>query len=168
MRTFKIFFLIFFFLNFKSAFANENISYLNMEYVIKNSNIGKSTLEKISKLNDQNIEKLKLKDEEIKKMEESINQKKNILSKDELNKEITQLKLNINKFMKEKDMMVKNINELKKKELNNLYKKINPIIQSYMDENNIKILLDIKNIIIGKSDLNITEDIIKEINKKLN
>ncbi len=139
-----------------------------MEYVIKNSNIGKSTLEKISKLNDQNIEKLKLKDEELKKMEESINQKKNILSKDELNKEITQLKLNINKFMKEKDMMVKNINELKKKELNNLYKKINPIIQSYMDENNIKILLDVKNIIIGKSDLNITDDIIKEINKKLN
>ena len=64
--------------------------------------------------------------------------------------------------------MVKNINELKKKELNNLYKKINPIIQSYMDENNIKILLDVKNIIIGKSDLNITDDIIKEINKKLN
>ena len=64
--------------------------------------------------------------------------------------------------------MVKYINDLQKKEISNLYAKINPIIQSYMEKNNIEIILDVKNIIIGKSTSNITEEIIKDINNKLN
>ena len=61
--------------------------------------------------------------------------------------------------------MVKDISLMKEKEFNNFYKEINPIIQTYMEENNIEILLDRKNIFIGKSNSNITENILKIVNK---
>ena len=138
-----------------------------MEFVIKNSNIGKSMLEKINNENDKNIEILKQREEELKKQEDQLKQKKNIVSKEEFEKEVVELRTKIKNFRKEKNNMVKNINDIKNKELSILYKKINPIIQSYMEENNIEILLDIKNIIMGKSNSNITNSIIEEINKKL-
>ena len=61
--------------------------------------------------------------------------------------------------------MAKEISLMKDRELNNFYKELNPIIQSYMEEKNIDILLDRKNIFIGKSNSNITESILKIINK---
>ena len=62
--------------------------------------------------------------------------------------------------------MVKKFSEIKKNELSLLYQKINPVIQSYMDKEKINILLDVKNIIIGKSSYNITDDVINELNIK--
>ena len=170
MNLTKILFIIlsFFFLISNPTVATEKISFLDMEYVVKNSNIGKKLLNKINVLNDKNIETLKLKDEKLKKIEENIKTKQNILSKEELDKELNDLKSKIKDFRIEKDKMVKNINEIKKKELNILYKKINPIIQSYMDKNNINILLDIKTIVVGNTNSNVTNDIINEINIKIN
>lgn len=161
-------YIVIFFLLFTKSFANEKISYLDMEYVIKNSNIGKSLLEKINKENDKNIKILKEKEEELKKQEDELMQKKNIISKDEFEKEIIELRGKIKKFRSEKNTMVKNINDIKNKELSKLYEKINPIIQAYMEKNDVEILLDMKNIIMGKSSSNISNSIIEEINNKFN
>ena len=157
-----------FFLSTSLSFADKQISYLDMEYVVKNSNIGKSVFDKINKENNKNIEKLKIKDEELKNLEQNIKKKQNIISEEEFNKEIKELRVKIKIFRAEKDEMVKYINKLQKQELTILYEKINPIIQNYMEANSIEIILDVKNIIIGKASSNITEDIIKDINKKFN
>ena len=45
------------------------------------------------------------------------------------------------------------------------FKKITPIIEEYMGNNNINILLDTKYIFMGKSNSNLTESILIEINK---
>ena len=90
------------------------------------------------------------------------------MSKEELDKEIIKFRIQVNNLRTEKDDMVKNVNEIKNNELKKLYKEINPIIQSYMDKNNITILLDMKNIIAGKTNYNITKEIIDEINKNIN
>ena len=157
-----------FFLSTSLSFADKQISYLDMEYVVKNSNIGKSVFDKINKENNKNIEKLKIKDEELKNLEQNIKKKQNIISEEEFNKKIKELRVKIKTFRAEKDEMVKYINKLQKQELTILYEKINPIIQNYMEANSIEIILDKKNIIIGKASSNITEDIIKDINKKFN
>ena len=158
--------IIILFLNIKPAISEEKISFINMEYILKNSNIGKSSLIKINELNQKNIDSLKLQEETLKKKENEIKNKQNIVSKDELDKEIKKLRKDINNLRKDKDTMIKTLNEFKKKELKNIYSKINPIIQNYMDQNNINIVLDMKNIVIGKSNANITDDIINEINLK--
>ncbi len=63
--------------------------------------------------------------------------------------------------------MVINFNQTKQNELNNLFKKINPVIQNYMNENSIGILLNSKNIFIGSKKLDITQNLINEINNKI-
>ncbi len=162
-----IFIFIFFFSISGTSQSNEKIYFLNMEYVVKNSNAGKSIIDKINNMNQNNIEKLKKKENELKKIEENIKKKQNILSKEELDKEIINLRKKVNIFRAEKNNMVNNINETKNKELKKLYSEINPIIQSYMNKNNISILLDAKNIIAGKTQSDITNDIVIEVNKIL-
>ena len=51
--------------------------------------------------------------------------------------------------------------------LKKFFDQITPIIQNYMDENSINILLDRKNVFIGKTDSDITNSIIEKINKEL-
>ena len=48
-----------------------------------------------------------------------------------------------------------------------IFKKISPIINSYMEKNSLKILFDAKNIFMARNDLNLTEDILKEINQEI-
>ena len=93
--------------------------------------------------------------------------KKNILSKEELNKEIVSLQEKIKKFRSDKDEIVLEFNKMKKESLNNFFNQINPIIQNFMDENSIDILIERKNIFIGKKNSDITETIVKKIDSTL-
>ena len=49
----------------------------------------------------------------------------------------------------------------------NFFNKIDPLLRAYMKENSIDILLNNKNIIIGKDSLDITDQMINIINNSL-
>ena len=74
--------------------------------------------------------------------------------------------MNIHSFISKKNDMLKQFNEFKKKELNEFYKKINPILEAYMTENNLDLIIDIKTVVIGKSNTNVSENVAKYINQK--
>ena len=61
--------------------------------------------------------------------------------------------------------IVNNFNKYKKDELNKLFEIINPIIQKFMEENSIEILIDSKYVFMGKTSSDITKSILEEINK---
>ena len=63
--------------------------------------------------------------------------------------------------------MVKDFSDLKNKEIKALFTKINPIIQNYMNENSIEILINSKNVFIGSIKSDLTQVLIKEINSKI-
>ena len=67
----------------------------------------------------------------------------------------------------EKDQMVKEFESKRINILNNFFTQINPIIQSYMNDNSINLLFEQKNVFIGKNSFDITEDIINKIDNKL-
>ncbi len=62
--------------------------------------------------------------------------------------------------------MMKDFQKLKNTKLDNFLKNITPLIQDYMAENSIDILIEKKNIFIGKDSKDITNEIIKIINTK--
>lgn len=167
MNNFKIFLLTFllFILHFTHSNSAEKIAFLDLDYVVKNSNIGIEVIKKIDLLNNQNLEELQKKQNQLKKLENEIKRKQNIVSSEEIKKEIDNLKNKIKSFNEEKNFMVTEYNNFKNKELDNLMSKINPIIQQYMKKNSIEILLDRKNIYIGDVNSDLTEIIINEINK---
>ena len=168
MKYFKynFFFLIFLILNISEAYSENNIAIIDLDRVLKNSIIGKSILKEIDGLNSSNITELKKKENDLKKLEEDLKKKQNIISKEEFQKEVDILRGKLANFRKLKDEMVRNYENKKNNNLNSFFKNINPIIQNYMDNNSVDILLDRKNVFMGKTDSDITVVIINEINKK--
>tara|TARA_Y100000022_G_C13195533_1_gene350140 strand:+ start:392 stop:904 length:513 start_codon:yes stop_codon:yes gene_type:complete len=164
----KFFFIfIFLFLNITQVNSSEPIAYIDMDYVIKNSEIGKKTLNLINDLNDKNINKLKENEKILKDLENKIISKKNIISKENFDKEVLLLKEKANKFKEDQSKMVEDFNIYKKSEFDSILNKISPILNNYMEKKSVKILLDSKNILIGRSDLNLTNEVIKELNEKI-
>ena len=97
-----------------------------------------------------------------------LKKKKNIISPEELEKEVIQLREKIKKFNIQKNEMVNNFNINKNLELKNLFDKINPIIQNYMNDNSIEILLDSKYVFMGKVNSDLSKNLIEEIDKIIN
>ncbi len=158
---------IFIFIFITSVFANEKVVYLDIDYILSNSNKGRSIIKELDEKNKKNIIKLEESEKILKKKENDIENKKNILSKEELNIQIENLKKQILDFRKEKANMVKEFNLFKKKQISNLMKSINPIIAEYVKEKSINIVLDKKNILIGKTNYDITKDILVLVDNKI-
>ena len=66
--------------------------------------------------------------------------------------------------MKEKNIK---LNKLKDESAKLILKNINEIISEYSTKNSISMIVEKKSIIIGKSELNITNDILELLNKKI-
>ena len=164
-RLILIIFISFLFIN--SSISKENIAFVNIDYLIQNSNIGKKLLSDIEKKNNINLDNLKKKNKVLQDLESSIKKKKNIISDEAYNTEVIEFKKKFQKFSQEKNQIVKEFNDFKKKEFENIFKQINPIINDYIEENSVSILFDSKNIFMGAKKLNLTEDILEKINKEL-
>ena len=169
MRYFKnlILTIAIFFTFINVSISKENIAFVNVDYLIKNSNIGKKLLANINDKDKKNLDNLKKKNKILLDLESSIKKKKNVISDEAYNKEVIDFKKKFQEFSKEKNEIVKEFNIYKKSEIGNIFKKINPIINNYMEENSVNLLFDSKNIFMGAKKLNLTEDILKKINNEL-
>ena len=150
-----------------SAYAEQNVKFADIDLIVQNTEIGKKTLNKIEKINKSNIEKLNSFQKQLKDKENEIKIKKNVISEEEFKKEVESLRNQLTDFNKKKDLMVKDFSDLKNSELKTLFTKINPIIQNYMNENSIEILINSKNIFIGSVKSDLTQVLINEINSKV-
>ena len=163
-KLFSIFLLFFLFIN--TSFSNEPVAYIDIDFILKNSNIGKKSLEKINTQNDKNIQDLKKKEKILKDLEIEIASKKNVISKEAFDKEVIIFRKNIDQFKTEQQKIIKNFNDYKKNEIDKVFQIISPIINSYVETNSVKILFDAKNIFMARNDLNLTNDLLEAINKE--
>jgi len=163
LKFLLIIFLNFFLFNISLA---SNVGFIDLNYIINNSNAGKNIINKLEKINSENINILKNEQLLLVNEREEIEKKKNILSKDELNNLIVVLNDKFNKFnLKQEDMSVK-FNELRQIEINNFVKKINPIIEKFMIDNNIDMILKKESIYISQSKFDITKELLQLVNTK--
>ena len=170
MIKIKVILLSFFFilLQINLLSSNENIVFVDVDYVIKNSNVGKKALEKINNLDKKNIDTLKKKNSELQKLDTELKNKQNIITNDAFQLEVKNLKEMVNAYKEEKKIMVTNLNKFKNDEISKVFEQISPIISQYMENNSINILFDSKNIFMGASSSDITKTILDEINNKIN
>ena len=169
IKYFKFFYIILisFFLNIGHSNSQNNIAFIDIDLILQNSNPGKSLLDRFEEINKKNANELKIKENELKKLEDEIKKKQNIISKEELEKEVNTLKNKINEFNQSKNKLILDFEKKRNKDINEFLLKINPIIQNHMNENSIDILLERKNVFIGKNDSDITNTIINKINENL-
>ena len=167
LRKYLLFISIFFLLTFSKVLSSENIAFLDVNYIVNKSKPAISIINKIEKLKEQETKKLKKIEDELKKKNDEIIKSKNLLSEKELNDKITSLRKEAKDFEKKK---IKTINEIKIKraaELNKFLQLIKPIIEEYMKENSISMIIDKKNLFMAESKGDITKDILDLVNKKI-
>ena len=160
-----IFFIYFFQLSF--AIANTSLVFLDMEKVLETSIAGSSIISQLNNINSKNLNKFKSDSKKLKYQENKLISQKNILSKAEFQSKINELKLKINSFNKTKNKINNNFNKLKIDNTNKLLKLINPLLINYSNEKSILLILQKRNLIMGKKELDITDEIIKIVNKNI-
>ena len=164
----KLFIINFFFLIFTLCYAEEQkIVYLNIEKIMQNSIAGKSIKKQLENLYNKDLEKFKKNDEILKNKEKKLINKKNILSQEDFQKELTNLRSEIINFQKEQMRARENINKLRIEATSKLISKLSPILQEYAKKNSISLILQKKNIIMGKKEIEITEEILSITNNEI-
>ena len=128
---------------------------------------GKYLIKQLEKIHKKNIEEFKIIEEDIKTEESSILSKKNILSPDEYNKKVDTLKNKISNYKKNRQKKIDSISKKKIDATSKLLKEITPILADYSKKNKISIILKKKDILLGRTDLDITNEIIDIVNSKV-
>ena len=149
------------------SYSQDQIVYLDLDKVVSNTKAGKSILIKLEKSKKNALLNFEKKEADLKKIEEEINSQKNILSENEFKKKILEFRKEVNNFRKNRQKVINDFNQKKKIEFEKFFKKITPIIENYVSEKNIDILLDRKNIFVASKKKNITQEIIEIIDSKI-
>ena len=149
------------------TYAENGVYFVDADSLLNNSEYGKKIVNKLKKINSENISDLEKDEKELKKIEDEINKIKNIITEEELNKKISDLKDKIIIYRKKKDTKFKEYNDNKNKELNEFFDKITPFIEKFMEINSIQIILEKKNIFIANSKYDKTDLLIQFLNKNI-
>ena len=161
----SIFTVIILFTN--TAFCNEKIQFIDMDRVISTSNSGVSIIEQLNKLNKENILFFNKEEKIFKEKEVKLISQKNIISETDLKNKVNELKIEINAYNQKKNKMLNNFKMLRVNNTKKLSKSINEILVEYSKDNSISFILKKKDLVIGKTELDITDKIIKIVNNKI-
>ena len=160
--------LLFFFI-FISFYSNANsqIAYIDMNFILNKSDVGISLNNHIKEISNgylTNFNKIK---KNLVEKEKALIAQQNIIKKDEFELKVSNLSKEINKFRSDKKISEENLNKIKLDNTKKILKILNPIITKYVETNSISIVIPKKNIIVGKKKLDITGEIIKLLNEKV-
>ncbi len=163
----KIIFFLFIFLNI-SISSNAEIAYIDINYILKTSNVGKYLNSHIEKKKIEYDKKFKEIENQLIKKEKTLISQQNILNKEEFDNKLKALTKEVQDYRKNKKLKLDNLNKFKIDNTREILKKLNPIITNYVDTNSISIVLPKKNIIVGKKNLDITDQILNLLNNRIN
>ena len=160
-----IYIFLFILLSFENVHANTNIKFIDIEFLIQNSVEGQKLIKELDKKKKYKLNLLKKKEDSLRSKEKELQKKKNIITKDEFNKEVSELRNDIDLFNKERNKINDEFNQDRLKKLSILIDEFNKIINNYIDNNSIDIVIDKKNLYMGKKSSDITSEILSKLNK---
>ncbi len=161
----RLLIILIFLLKTTYAFSTEKVVYLDVQFIIDNSKIGLFYKDKLINIKDKNKSKLISQQKKIKNEENEINKQKNILKKEEIDNKINKLNQLLNKYQKDLKKNNQILSAEQKKYTKIILDNLNPIVTKYVKDNDILIVLDKKNILVGSKALDITENILNKLNK---
>ncbi len=149
------------------ASAEQNIVFMDLKFVLNNSKAGKGAqdfLQNSFKENQKNFSDLEV---ELKKEEVDLLAKKNILSKEEYTKKSDELRKKVVEYQSQRRASLDKITNQRAEAREKLLSKIEPILNAYISENNISLVIDKKNIVKGNTEFDITNIIVEKLNIEL-
>ena len=167
MKTLFSSILVIFLFFTNQAFSEQKIAFIDMDKVISTSKSGSSMLKQLKDLNNKNLKYLENEEKNFKEKETKLISQKNIISETDFKNKVDELKLEIKRYNKKRNKMLAEFNRLKVDNTNNLLKLINPILVKFSNDEKIAIILQKKDLVVAKTELNITDDVIKIINTEV-
>ena len=149
------------------GYSSEKVVYLDLEKIMQQSTAGKSIIAQLKKKRESSISKFKKKEQEISNKEKKLISQKNVLSKEEFESKIIELRKDISNYQKDRNKTSNEIAKSRVKASTKLINKLTPILEDYSKKNSIRIIVQKKNIIMGKKEDDITDDILKLINQSV-
>jgi len=149
------------------AFSEPKIAFIDMDRIISSSKSGSSILKQLTVLNNKNLKFLKNEEKKFKEKETKLISQKNIISETDFENKVNELKSEIKNYNQTRTKMLTDFNKLKIDNTNNFLKLINPILVKFSDDKEIVIILQKKNLVVAKTQLDITNEVIKIINAEV-
>ena len=159
--------MLFFLVFYQSSIYAGDPHFLDFKYILNNSEAGKKAQTTLKNKLENGIKSLKDKEKKIQDEEKKIIQQKKVLSPEEYKKKVNELRTKVSSLQKERNTLLETVSKQRTKARNELLKNLNPIIKEYMQEKQIRMVIDKKSLLLADENLEITQEIIKRLNKKL-
>ena len=159
--------LIIFLFFTNQAFTEQKIAFINMDKIISTSKPGSSILKQLTDLSNKNLKFLKNEEKKFKEKETKLISQKNIISETDFKNKVNELKSEIKNYNQNRNKILADFNRLKIDNTNSLLKLINPILVKFSNDKEIAIILQKKDLVVAKTQLDITDNVIKIINSEV-
>ena len=163
----KLIFILPIFFIFHSNLNSDVPYFVDFKYILNESKAGKEAQIYLKKKLTNGIKQLKDKEQAIQKAEKKIIEQKKLLSAEEYKKKVTDLRNQVASLQKERSNLLESVAKQRAKAKSEFLKNLNPIIKDYMKEKKIRMVIDKKGILLADENLDLTQEIIELLNKKL-
>ena len=147
--------------------AKETIVYIDLNKLMTTSLVGKDLSVKLNTYRKSNSEKLKKVFKKLKNDEKKLFAQKNVLDKSDFEKKYKEIQLEYKEYSKSIEGLQKDINNKLIKSQAFILEQLTPILSKYAKDNSTNLILNKKNVIIGRTNLDITDNIMKSLNNKI-
>ena len=143
-----------------------DIYFVDYSKVMNESTAGKKAQDYLKNLLKSSNKKFNETAKKLKEDEKKLISQKNALSKEEYKKKADALRKRVFDLNKEREKSIREVAKKRKKAGDEMLKNLNPILGKYMKENNIAVVIDKKNVLMGDKKFEITSQIIEILNKE--
>ena len=150
-----------------NAYSNEKIVYVDMNFLINDSKAGISINNQMKKVLDKNNSEYQSLEKRLRQEEKDLLNKKNVLDPNKFKDEVNIFKNKINKLKVERNKEIENIQKRNVKAKNELVSIVTEILAKYSSENQINLVLNKESIILGIKTIDITNEILNLLDKKV-
>ena len=150
-----------------NAYSNEKIVYVDMNSLINSSKAGTSINNQMKKILDKNNTEYQSLEKKLRQEEKDLLNKKNVLDPNKYKDEVNIFKNKINKLKIERNKEIEDIQKRNVKAKNELVNTVTEILAKYSAENQIKLVLNKESIILGIKTIDITNEILALLDKKV-
>ena len=149
------------------TFAQEKVVFIDLNFIFKNSIVGKELNEQIAKKENEINSEIKKFKKDIEDEKNEITSQKNVISVEEYNKKIKILETKINNMNNLISKKTNEFNKFKNKVERSFSKELNSIIEKFSNENSIDLIFDKSNLLMARKELNITQQVINLFNENV-
>ena len=172
MKYFVKFFVVTFYLLFCTySLAEEHdkqkIAYIDMKFVLNNSKAGKEAQDFLKNALKSSQKEFANKEKELKSEEANLLKQRSTLSKEAYKQKVDELREKLNKYQAQRKEILGKLTTQRAEARNKLIEKVNPIMEKYVNENKISLVLEKNVVLIGSTDSDITKIIVDRLNDEL-